>query len=100
MQIPVSGANGQTTLQTVQVPVQIAAPQPQIQMVPQLVQTSAGQQLVYAQVAQPQIVQPQLCSILGPSGQVQQVQVLNPAPFPAPSSVSWPPLVPGSCSAP
>ena len=80
VQIPMSGANGQTTLQTVQVPVQMAAPapQPQIQVVPQIIQTSAGQQLVYAQVAQPQVVaQPQLCNILGPNGQIQQVQVLN-----------------------
>ena len=97
VQVPMSGGG----TQQLQLPVQLAAPAPpQLQVVPQLVQTSAGQQLVYAQVAQPQVVAPQLCSILGPSGQVQQVQVLNPAPFPAPSSVSWPPLVPGSCSAP
>ena len=110
MQIPVSGANGQTTLQTVQVPVQMAAPQPQIQMVPQLVQTSAGQQLVYAQVAQPQMVQPQLCNILGPNGQIQQVQILNQAPtipaingFPTINSMSLPVMqaqasTPSNCS--
>ena len=98
VQIPVSGANGQTTMQTVQVPVQMAAPaQPQIQMVPQLIQTSAGPQLVYTQVAQPQVVQPQLCNILGPNGQVQQVQIVNSAPtipaingFPAMSSIPMP----------
>merc|ERR1711892_1159926 len=53
-------------------------PQPQIQMVPQLIQTSAGQQLVYAQVAaQPQVMAPQICNIMGPNGQIQQVQVMG-----------------------
>ena len=82
VQVPVSGAGGQTTLQTVQVPVQLPAPQPQMTaIVPQIIQTSAGQQVVYTQVAaQPQVVAPQLCNILGPSGQIQQVQVLNNNP--------------------
>merc|ERR1712106_153521 len=78
VQVPVSAANGQTANQTVQVPVQQMAPQPQIQMVPQLIQTSAGQQLVYAQVAaQPQVMAPQICNIMGPNGQIQQVQVMG-----------------------
>jgi len=78
VQVPVSAANGQTAYQTVQVPVQQAMPQPQIQMVPQLIQTSAGQQLVYAQVAaQPQVMAPQICNIMGPNGQIQQVQVMG-----------------------
>ena len=82
VQVPVSGAGGQTTLQTVQVPVQMAAPQPQMAaIVPQIIQTAAGQQVVYTQVAaQPQVVAPQLCNILGPGGQIQQVQVLNNNP--------------------
>ena len=82
VQVPVSGAGGQTTLQTVQVPVQMAAPQPQIQtIVPQVIQTSVGQQLVYTQLAaQPQVIAPQLCNILGPNGQIQQVQVINNNP--------------------
>ena len=82
VQVPVSGAGGQTTLQTVQVPVQMAAPQPQIQtIVPQVIQTSVGQQVVYTQVAAaPQVIAPQLCNILGPGGQIQQVQVINNNP--------------------
>ena len=41
-------------------------------MVPHIIQTSAGQQLVYAQVAQPQ-----MANILGPGGQLQQVQIMG-----------------------
>ena len=73
--------NGQTVYQTVQMPV--AAPAPaaiQTAMIPQVVQTSAGQQIVMQQVqiAQPQIAQPQFAQILMPNGQVQQVQVVQP----------------------
>ena len=52
----------------------MAAPAPaQIQVVPQLVQTSAGQQIVYAQVSAPAqpVITPQY--IMGPNGQLQQV---------------------------
>ena len=93
VQVPVTGPNGQATLQTVQMPVQVAAPAPApVQVVPQLVQTSAGQQIVYAQVAQPQPTvvaaapQPQVCNILGHNGQIQQVQVLNTNPAPVAAS--------------
>ena len=71
------------------VPAQAPAPAP-VQMVPQLVQTATGQQIVYAQVAQPSMVtaapQPQVCNILGPNGQIQQVQVVNANPAPVAAS--------------
>ena len=84
MQVPVS-QNGQTVLQTVQMPVQtMAAPAaaPTYAQIPQLVQTSSGQQIVMQQVqiAQPQqAVQaaPQFAQIITPTGQIQQVQVLQ-----------------------
>ena len=94
VQVPVTGPTGQVTLQTVQMPVQVAAPAPApVQVVPQLVQTPAGQQLVYAQVAQPQPTvvaapQTQVCNILGPNGQIQQVQVVNANPV-APVAASF-----------
>ena len=93
MQVPVTGPNGQATLQTVQVyppqqlkypcrtyemltkslssqvPVQMA-PQAPLAMVPQLVQTNAGQQIVYAQAQQQQ---PQMAMMMMPNGQLQQV---------------------------
>ena len=77
VQIPVS-QNGQTVYQTVQMP--IAAQAIQTAMIPQVVQTSAGQQIVMQQVqiAQPQIAQPQFASILMPNGQIQQVPVVQP----------------------
>jgi len=77
VQIPVS-VNGQTAYQTVQMPVQ-QMPQPQIQIVPQVIQTSQGQQIVYTQVAaQPQMVAaPQIANIVGPNGQIQQVQFVG-----------------------
>ena len=61
----------------------MAAPAPQqIQtaMIPQVIQTAAGQQIVMQQVqiAQPQIQQPQFAQILMPNGQIQQVQVVQP----------------------
>ena len=72
--------NGQTVYQTVQMP--MAAPQQQIQtaMIPQVIQTAAGQQIVMQQVqiAQPQMAQPQFAQILMPNGQIQQVQVVQP----------------------
>jgi len=80
VQIPVS-QNGQTVYQTVQMPMAAPAPQ-QIQtaMIPQVIQTAAGQQIVMQQVqiAQPQIAQPQFAQILMPNGQIQQVQVVQP----------------------
>ena len=73
--------NGQTVYQTVQMPMAAPAPQ-QIQtaMIPQVIQTAAGQQIVMQQVqiAQPQIAQPQFAQILMPNGQIQQVQVVQP----------------------
>lgn len=76
VQIPVS-QNGQTVYQTVQMP--MAAPAIQTAIVPQMIQTSAGQQIVMQQVqiAQPQIAQPQFAQILMPNGQLQQVQVIQ-----------------------
>ena len=84
VQVPVS-QNGQTVLQTVQVPVQtMAAPAatPTYAQIPQIVQTSSGQQIVMQQVqiAQPQqAIQPapQFAQIITPTGQIQQVQVLG-----------------------
>merc|ERR1712130_23391 len=76
MQVPVTGPNGQATLQTVQVPVQMA-PQAPLAMVPQLVQTNAGQQIVYAQAQQQQ---PQMAMMMMPNGQLQQV-ALAPQQF-------------------
>ena len=84
MQVPVS-QNGQTVLQTVQMPVQtMAAPAaaPTYTQIPQIVQTSSGQQIVMQQVQiqQPQqAVQaaPQFAQIITPTGQIQQVQVLQ-----------------------
>jgi len=76
MQVPVTGPNGQATLQTVQVPVQMA-PQAPMAMVPQLVQTNAGQQIVYAQAQQQQ---PQMAMMMMPNGQLQQV-ALAPQQF-------------------
>lgn len=75
VQIPVS-QNGQTVYQTVQMPM---APAIQTAIVPQMIQTSAGQQIVMQQVqiAQPQIAQPQFAQILMPNGQLQQVQVIQ-----------------------
>ena len=97
VQVPVTGPAGQVTLQTVQMPVQVQAPAPApVQVVPQLVQTATGQQIVYAHVAPPPppIVaappQPQVCNILGPNGQIQQVQVLNANPAPVASFASFP----------
>ena len=94
VQVPVTGPTGQVTLQTVQMPVQMAAPAPApVQVVPQLVQTATGQQIVYAQVAQPPqptvvntAPQPQVCNILGPNGQIQQVQIVNANPAPVAAS--------------
>ena len=93
VQVPVTGPTGQVTLQTVQMPVQVQAPAPApVQVVPQLVHTATGQQIVYAQVAQPQAnmvtaaPQPQVCNILGPNGQIQQVQVVNANPAPVAAS--------------
>ena len=82
VQVPVS-QNGQTVLQTVQMPVQtMAAPAaPTYAQIPQIVQTSSGQQIVMQQVqiAQPQqaIQTPQFAQIITPTGQIQQVQVLG-----------------------
>ena len=82
VQVPVS-QNGQTVLQTVQMPVQtMAAPAaPTYAQIPQIVQTSSGQQIVMQQVqiAQPQqaIQAPQFAQIITPTGQIQQVQVLG-----------------------
>ncbi len=78
VQIPVS-QNGQTVYQTVQMPM-ATAPAIQTAIVPQVVQTSAGQQIVMQQVqiVQPQIAQPQFAQILMPNGQLQQVQVVQP----------------------
>jgi hypothetical protein len=44
VQIPVS-QNGQTVYQTVQMPMQMSAPAMQTAMIPQVIQTSAGQQV-------------------------------------------------------
>ena len=57
------------------------APQPQMAMVPQLIQTGAGQQLVYAQAPQ----QPQMAMMMMPNGQLQQVAL-------APQSYQMPAL--------
>ena len=84
MQVPVS-QNGQTVLQTVQVPVQTMAtpaPAPTVAQIPQIIQTSSGQQIVMQQVqiAQPQQqiqATPQFAQIITPTGQIQQVQVLG-----------------------
>ena len=58
----------------------VAAQAIQTAMIPQVIQTSAGQQIVMQQVhiAQPQIAQPQYAQILMPNGQVQQVPVVQP----------------------
>ncbi len=60
----------------------MAAPAPAVQtaMIPQVVQTSQGQQIVMQQVqiVQPQIQQPQFAQIMMPNGQLQQVQVVQP----------------------
>jgi hypothetical protein len=83
VQVPVS-QNGQTVLQTVQVPVQMAQPAaPQYAQIPQLVQTASGQQQIVmqqVQIAQPQQqiqAAPQFAQIITPNGQIQQVQVLG-----------------------
>jgi len=80
MQVPVTGPNGQATLQTVQVPVQMA-PQAPLAMVPQLVQTNAGQQIVYAQAQQ---AQPQMAMMMMPNGQLQQVALAPQQQFQMP----------------
>ncbi len=86
VQVPVSTANGQTVYQTMQMPMAAAAPAaPQVttQLVPQVVQTSSGQQQIVMQqvaVQQPQpaqFQQPQFAQVLMPGGQIQQVQVLG-----------------------
>ena len=58
----------------------VAAQAIQTAMIPQVIQTSAGQQIVMQQVhiAQPQIAQPQYAQILMPNGQIQQVPVVQP----------------------
>jgi transcription factor Sp4 len=77
VQVPVS-QNGQTVYQTMQMPVQNMAAQQQTQLVPQLVQTSTGQQIVMTQVMQqPQFAQPQFAQIMMPGGQIQQVQLMG-----------------------
>ena len=78
VQIPVS-QNGQTVYQTVQMPMAVPQPAVQTAMIPQVIQTSSGQQIVMQQVqiAQPQ-VQQQFAQILMPNGQLQQVQVVQP----------------------
>ena len=53
------------------------APQAPLAMVPQLVQTNAGQQIVYAQAQQQQ---PQMAMMMMPNGQLQQV-ALAPQQF-------------------
>ena len=53
------------------------APQAPMAMVPQLVQTNAGQQIIYAQAQQQQ---PQMAMMMMPNGQLQQV-VLAPQQF-------------------
>lgn len=80
VQIPVS-QNGQTVYQTVQMPMAAAAPAIQTAMIPQVIQTSAGQQIVMqqVQVAQPQFqAAPQYAQILMPNGQLQNVQIVQP----------------------
>ena len=78
VQIPVS-QNGQTVYQTVQMPMAVQQPAMQTAMIPQVIQTDKGQQIVMQQVqiAQPQ-VQQQFAQILMPNGQLQQVQVVQP----------------------
>lgn len=76
MQVPVS-QNGQTVYQTIQVPVQNMAAT--TALIPQVVQTSAGQQIIMQQVIQPQM-QPQFAQIVTPNGQIQHVQVLGGLP--------------------
>ena len=49
------------------------APQAPMAMVPQLVQTNAGQQIVYAQAQQQQ---PQMAMMMMPNGQLQQVALV------------------------
>ncbi len=80
VQIPVS-QNGQTVYQTVQMQVPVQSMQTAV--IPQIVQTSAGQQIVMQQVVQPAAAapfQPQLAQVLMPNGQLQQVQVIGGMP--------------------
>ena len=63
-----------------QVPVQMA-PQAPLAMVPQLVQTNAGQQIVYAQAQQ---AQPQMAMMMMPNGQLQQVALAPQQQFQMP----------------
>ena len=60
-------------------PMAVAPPAVQTAMIPQVIQTSSGQQIVMQQVqiAQPQ-VQQQFAQIMMPNGQLQQVQVIQP----------------------
>merc|ERR1719215_1513630 len=75
VQVPVSTPNG-VMMQTIQVPVQQQPQNMGIQVVPQLIQTSSGVQQVMVQV--PQIPSgPQIAQIVGPNGQLQQVQVVG-----------------------
>lgn len=78
VQIPVS-QNGQTVYQTVQMQMPVQGMQAATAVIPQIVQTSAGQQIVMQQVMQPQF-QPQMAQVLTPNGQIQQVQVINGMP--------------------
>ena len=57
------------------------APQAPLAMVPQLVQTNAGQQIVYAQAQQ---AQPQMAMMMMPNGQLQQVALAPQQQFQMP----------------
>ncbi len=85
VQVPVSQQNGTTVYQTVQMQLPVQQPQMMTALMPQVVQTSAGQQVVMQQVQVQQAVpqfaaQPQFAQIMTPGGQLQQVQVLNGLP--------------------